>query len=1285
MKSLLTATVLLFILNAPRCAHAYTAEDFASFPSMFRTSQEPSVSIVLDNSPSMLRRAHGDIFDSGREYAGYFDPRTYYSYADVKGGPRFTPDDTSGAWNGNFLNWAFMTRMDVMRKGLTGGPYDRQTQCLVATGTRMIDPDQIVGYDDSSPVMDLAGQTRFMTPHQQSLSLGPAPEQGAVHVRSKVEDHVYILRVQGKREAGALQSLRKTARIALFVSGGTEGGGLLHPMDDAENSLEAIVDSVDRMETAKDASLAQTLCAVLGYIRHDIPAAGATPSGQIPRDGERGSPGSADPFHFPNLGKNLPCSRQNVVIITDAAHCGDTVPPDSDANQWSCPGLQSEKKSEAYAATELGALALMGHTSDLRPEEGMDGQQSWTLFTVSVARLHNHLLMDAARCGNFHDRNGNGLPDLGQEYDTDENGLPDGYFEAGTNLNLREAMTRALQLATAVSTSGNGAHACAMSGQGADAGQILYQAVFFPPSAGSRSAPPWSGQIHAYFVDDLGNLREDTDGNGRLDPSCDLIVEFVGERILRHGNGGSGNATQSQQGAEELGSILDIRFPWTTSTWLNSLSDDEAACQRYAYASPTRQRHIFTFVDKDRDMVPDAGEVQPFALPDLPRTLNNGDEFHNYLTLFESGPGRIGLDQSRPEQQALDMLRTADPDAFDRVLATFAKRQVDFIRGVDVGNATVCGIADHARSRVENGVPWRLGDIVNSGPAVVGRPAENYHLVCGDRTYETFARKYADRRQVVYAGANDGMLHAFNAGFATEQRTAFGAIAGDRTPFPLGMELWAYVPYNLLPHLRWLMRPDYGEKLHVPYLDLEPRVFDARIFFGPDGMTPQDDTHPEGWGTILVTGMRLGGSLIEADIDKTDGNAFNPDIDRTMTSAYVVMDITDPEQPPRLLAEIALPRLGFTTCRPAVMPTNGRWFLVFGSGPATSTGDAGLAVLATATSEQSARLFIVDLTALATQRTVQTLAPVKDASAPLAPWAVLEENAFASDPTVIDSKLGQNAPGSVTGDMIYFGTVSGTPSTPGGMVYRLCARGRKPSQWRVEPLVDVGLPVSSAPAVSVDEAGRRWVLFGTGRSFSTRDALRESKMSVFGIMEPEPDIPGSFPLVDVDTLFDSASVEISGGNEKPQELLVRQHDTSTPRSWPWLTEQVHEAGGWRRDLPDLGEQVIERAAILGGAVLFSSVRSCGAPCESSTASRLWTLHYQTGTAVPALPGHAPGHERQPYIESGRGHPGTPGIATIRSGNTPARVINSSGTVVTIDVPMPRSVTSGVIFWKNTKN
>ncbi len=43
-------------------------------------------------------------------------------------------------------------------------------------------------------------------------------------------------------------------------------------------------------------------------------------------------------------------------------------------------------------------------------------------------------------------------------------------------------------------------------------------------------------------------------------------------------------------------------------------------------------------------------------------------------------------------------------------------------------------------------------------------------------------------------------------------------------------------------------------------------------------------------------------------------------LDKAMRSAYFILDITNPENPPRLLGEIVLPDMGFSTCYPAVVP-----------------------------------------------------------------------------------------------------------------------------------------------------------------------------------------------------------------------------------------------------------------------------------------------------------------------------------------------------------------------------
>ena len=56
-------------------------------------------------------------------YYGYFDPAKCYAYENGRFVPRTSPTSfyCSGQWSGNFLNWATMSRMDIVRKVLYGG------------------------------------------------------------------------------------------------------------------------------------------------------------------------------------------------------------------------------------------------------------------------------------------------------------------------------------------------------------------------------------------------------------------------------------------------------------------------------------------------------------------------------------------------------------------------------------------------------------------------------------------------------------------------------------------------------------------------------------------------------------------------------------------------------------------------------------------------------------------------------------------------------------------------------------------------------------------------------------------------------------------------------------------------------------------------------------------------------------------------------------------------------------------------------------------------------------
>jgi hypothetical protein len=81
-----------------------------------------------------------------------------------------------------------------------------------------------------------------------------------------------------------------------------------------------------------------------------------------------------------------------------------------------------------------------------------------------------------------------------------------------------------------------------------------------------------------------------------------------------------------------------------------------------------------------------------------------------------------------------------------------------------------------------------LGGIISSTPAVMDPPSldpppdDDYGRADASGTY---AYNHRNRRSMIFVGANDGMIHAIDA----------------RT----GIEMWAFIPFNLLPKLQTLL------------------------------------------------------------------------------------------------------------------------------------------------------------------------------------------------------------------------------------------------------------------------------------------------------------------------------------------------------------------------------------------------------------------------------------------------------------------------------------------------
>ncbi|MES2491534.1 MAG: PilC/PilY family type IV pilus protein [Pseudomonadota bacterium] len=716
-----------------------------------------------------------------------------------------------------------------------------------------------------------------------------------------------------------------------------------------------------------------------------------------------------------------------------------------------------------------------------------------------------------------------------------------------------------------------GATAISIAAQAIKGTGAVYQSTYTASHTDAQNnTATWIGALHALFIDSIGNLREDGNGDGILqdsnysiDPAVRIFFDETDHqaKIARFKFKASPNTSTSA--ATEIKSISDLNPLWDASKRLSDLSD--VTTQRDYSAKADIGRHIFTYLDLNGDGIADISEVKDF----VPKNF---------------GAGSYGI------------LNVADADS--------ANTLVNYIRGDESENVRL-GMRNRTLDYDNNGTfeVMRLGDIVNSSPTEVGTPAEAFDLLYNDTSYGKFREKYSRRRNMVYVGANDGMIHAFNAGFYNPQTQSY-ELTGSKseTQHPLGSEIWAYIPYNLLPHLHWLQSKSYG---HAWYMDGKPRIFDARIF-------TDDETHPDGWGTVMAIGMRLGGAPISLDVAsyskgfsdfKSNGA---PIAALTLRSAYVLMDITDPEQQPTLIAELTDPtdNIGFTTSYPSVAAfrssgnENDQWYLIFGSGPALSTTERSF----TATTNRSAKLYVYDLSRKAfvtsgTDRYLYDLGAQQQTGA---------ADSFVGDPVTVDWNLDFRA------DALYFGTIGSSEDKPSGKLFKLdfnskvtsARKTQNPNDWSAPTvLVNPDNPIVAAPSVTRDEQGHRWVMAGTGRYFTEADKDSRKTQSLFAVIDTLPTTAPSYKnLIDVSDAKVMASGEIQGiVGATTQSALINLAITSN---------------GWKRSLKQSkdapAERVINRSALLGDTLFVSSFVPCLAPCTTQAKSYLYCLNYKTG-------------------------------------------------------------------------
>ncbi len=314
-------------------------------------------------------------------------------------------------------------------------------------------------------------------------------------------------------------------------------------------------------------------------------------------------------------------------------------------------------------------------------------------------------------------------------------------------------------------------------------------------------------------------------------------------------------------------------------------------------------------------------------------------------------------------------LSTTQKDAVDTVSRIGAKATspiLDYIRG-------------DASKEVKNSGTYRnrynmLGDIMHSTPVYVARPDDGYNF----GSYETFKTANASRAARIYVGANDGMLHVFDA--AT------------------GAEVYAYIPSMLMSNLSKLTTEPYA---HTYFVDGQLTAADAQI--------------SGAWKTVLVGGLGAGGKGL-----------FALDITNASLSSETSATGTDN----KLLWEIdatADADLGYTYSKPVIARLNdGNWYAVLGNGYNSTNGKAKLYLINLATKA---------ITRIATDGTGTGAAPNGLSSPTLvdADGDFKVDYAYAGD---IDGKMWKfDLTGTTTGSWV--ASYSGTPlytATDSGIV-----------------------------------------------------------------------------------------------------------------------------------------------------------------------------------------------------------------------------------------------------------
>jgi len=766
-------------------------------------------------------------------------------------------------------------------------------------------------------------------------------------------------------------------------------------------------------------------------------------------------------------------------------------------------------------------------------------------------------------CSTYTGSNGKGssctaLPASHSDWDANGDGIPDTFFKSDNTVEIKE---RIIDIILDILRHVSSGSAVSILASSEGSGASLLQAVYFPRKSFGTTEIDWIGKMHNlwYYVDPYlasSNIREDTVADQKLHLINDYVVQFY-------------------------------------------------------YDTTTNDTMVNRYLDVDGDGTPDSfvGKANLEDVKNLweaGKALWSRDLATSPRTIYTQLNGTIFTDFNVSNASTLQSYLNA-------VSLTEAQDIIKYAHGEDKAGYRNRTVTIDGTSGV-----WKLGDIVNSTPRIQSfAPINSYHLVRPngyfDTTYSQFINQDSYKnRGMAYVGANDGMIHAFFLGNLKQSWT--GKTAEERgwlQGSDLAKEVWAFIPKNALPYLRYLPEDDY---CHIYFIDASTFLVEASINGNAtDGKTMNS------WRTILIGGMGLGGSCRKTG-DSCTNCVKTPITDPSDSSkglgysSYFAIDVTDPGNP-IFLWEFADPQLGMSTSGPAIIrqgdsDKNGSWQVVFASGPTGPIDTYYRQFLGK--SDQQLRLFVLDLKTGTLLRKIDTGVA----------------NAFGSslyNATIDTDRNDQYSAGFYKDDTLYVGYTQCADSTPsasstwtkGGVLRLVTKENANPDQWAVSKVIDNIGPVTAAITKLQDRSnGKLWLYFGSGRYFyktgtsldDPGDGSETTKRKLYGIQEP----CYSSTTNDIDEACSSMVSTATLQDSSPNDIT-----TLAAGKTGWYIDLDVPGSGYMQE-----RLITDPLAVFSGVVFFTTFKPSSDICAVGGSTYIWAIDYKTGGASAALLGKA---------------------------------------------------------------